>query len=90
MDIRGINNLSNVNYYKKIASTKVNKEKIEGNVDRIEISKESKTLLENENLSNYDNKEKIINIKKQLSNGSYTYDAKLIAKSMINSMKGKE
>ena len=90
MDIRGINNLSNVNYYKKIASTKVNTEKIEGNVDRIEISKESKTLLENENLSNYDNKEKIINIKKQLSNGSYTYDAKLIAKSMINSMKGKE
>lgn len=90
MDIRGINNLSNVNYYKKIASTKVNKEKNQSNVDRIEISKESKTLLENENLSNYDNKEKIINIKKQLSNGSYTYDAKLIAKSMINSMKGKE
>lgn len=90
MDIRGINNLSNVNYYKKIASTKVNNEKIQSNVDRIEISKESKTLLENEKLSNYDNKEKIINIKKQLSNGSYTYDAKLIAKSMIDSMKGKE
>ena len=90
MKINGINNLNYINYYKKVASTKPNKEIKENNIDRIEISKESKSLLEGKNENYFDNKEKIENIKKQLLNGSYTYDSKLIAESMINSMKGKE
>ena len=90
MNIKGINNLTSINYYKNITSTKTNKENLVGNIDRIEISNESRNLLENRNTNYYDNKEKINNIKNQVSNGTYTYDAKLIAKSMINSMRGIE
>lgn len=90
MNIKGINNLSGINYYNKISSTKVNKAEKEKSVDRIEISERSKALLEYTIDNNYDSKGKINNIKNEISNGTYSYDAKLIAKSILDAMRGKE
>lgn len=93
MNINGINNFNSINYYKKVSSNKVNsydKEKVKNNMDRIEISKESKNLLENKINSEAYNEKKVNSIKNQVLNGTYTYDSKLIAKSIFNSMKGLE
>lgn len=93
MKINGINNFNSINYYKKVSSNKVNnydKETNKNNMDRIEISKESKNLLENKINSEAYNEKKVNSIKNQVLNGTYTYDSKLIAKSIFNSMKGLE
>ena len=38
----------------------------------------------------FDNRKKVLEVKNSIYNGTYTYDANLIAKSMLDAMRGKE
>lgn len=66
-------------------------EKIKEKKDSIEISKAGKEL---STLDISDNKtssaEKLEKIRKEIKNGTYKVDAKLVAKKMIDIMKGRE
>lgn len=90
MNIKGINYTSGINYYNKISSNKVNKVEKEKAYDRIEISDASKALKDYSIENDYDNKKRVMEVKNQIANGTYSYDAKLIAKSMLDAMRDKE
>lgn len=90
MNIKGINYTNGVNYYNKASSNKVNNIEKEKTYDRIEISETSKILKDYSIDNNYDNKKRVMEVKNEISNGTYSYDARLIAKSMLEAMKGKE
>ena len=90
MNIKGINYTSGINYYNKISSNKVNKAEKEKAYDRIEISEASKALKDYSIEDNYDNKKRVMEVKNEIANGTYSYDAKLIARGMLDAMRGKE
>lgn len=90
MNIKGINYANVINYYNKVSSNKVNKIEKEKTYDRIEISEVSKALKDYSIDNNYDNKKRVMEVKNEISNGTYSYDAKLIAKGMLEAMKGKK
>ena len=90
MNIKGINYTNGINYYNKVTSNKVNKMEKEKTYDRIEISEASKALKDYSIENNYDNKKRVMEVKNEISNGTYSYDARLIARSMLEAMKGKE
>ncbi|GAA0755421.1 MULTISPECIES: flagellar biosynthesis anti-sigma factor FlgM [Clostridium] len=91
MNIKGVGYTNGINYYNKVTSNKIEKLEKKQVYDRIELSDEAKILKDYSiNESNYDNSKKIVEIKNSIQNGTYGYDAKLIAKGMFDAMKGKE
>ncbi|WP_291647812.1 flagellar biosynthesis anti-sigma factor FlgM [Clostridium sp.] len=91
MNIKGIGYTNGINYYNKVTSNKIERLEKKENYDRIELSEEAKILndysIDNKN---FDNRKKVLEVKNSIYNGTYTYDAKLIAKSMLDAMRGKE
>ena len=91
MNIKGVGYVNGINYYNRITSNKVNQVEKTETLDRIELSKEGKLLNDYKiDESSYDNSKKIENIKNMIQNGTYNFDAKLIAKGMLDSIKGME
>ncbi|MBE6055222.1 MAG: flagellar biosynthesis anti-sigma factor FlgM [Clostridium sartagoforme] len=90
MNIKGINYINGINYYNKVTSSKVNKIDKEKTYDRIEISEASKALKDYSIDNSYDNKKRVIAVKNEISNGTYSYDSRIIARAMLEAMKGKK
>ncbi|MCR1950206.1 MULTISPECIES: flagellar biosynthesis anti-sigma factor FlgM [unclassified Clostridium] len=91
MNIKGIGYANGINYYNKVTSNKIEKLEKKETYDRIELSEAAKILndysIDNKN---FDNRKKVLEVKNSIYNGTYTYDSKLIAKSMLDAMRGKE
>ncbi|MEO2507022.1 flagellar biosynthesis anti-sigma factor FlgM [Clostridium paraputrificum] len=88
MNINGINSNNVINFYSK-NKNRVSQTKEVNNVsDRIEISKLGKRLT-NYTLEgvNVDNSKKIEELKNQINNGTYNVDAKLTARSILDTIK---
>ena len=88
MNINGINSNNVINFYSK-NKNRVSQTKEVNNVsDRIEISKLGKSLT-NYTLEgvNVDNSKKIQELKNQINNGTYNVDAKLTARSILDTIK---
>lgn len=88
MNINGINSNNVINFYSK-NKNRVSQTKEVNNVsDRIEISKLGKRLT-NYTLEgvNVDNSKKIQELKNQINNGTYNVDAKLTARSILDTIK---
>ena len=88
MNINGINSNNVINFYSK-KKNRVSQTKEVNNVsDRIEISKLGKSLT-NYTLEgvNVDNSKKIEELKNQINNGTYNVDAKLTARSILDTIK---
>lgn len=88
MNIKGINYSSGIDYYKNKTINNTNKIKTETTYDRIELSDASKALRDYGIDRNFDNRKRVAEVKNQISNGTYSYDAKLIAKGILDSMRG--
>ena len=91
MNINKIGYVNGINQYSKVASNKVNKlEKTEVS-DRIELSKEGRSL-SNYTIdeSMYDNTKKVAEIKSKIQNGTYNVNATLLSNAIMNSMRGIE
>ena len=88
MNINGINSNNVINFYSK-NKNRVSQTKEVNNVsDRIEISKLGKSLT-NYTLEgvNVDKSKKIEELKNQINNGTYNVDAKLTARSILDTIK---
>ena len=88
MNINGINSNNVINFYSK-NKNRVSQTKEVNNVsDRIEISKLGKSMT-NYTLEgvNVDNSKKIEELKNQINNGTYNVDAKLTARSILDTIK---
>lgn len=90
MNIKGINYTNGINYYNKVASNKMDKIEKDKVYDRIEISEASKALKDYSIDNNYNNKKRVMEVKNEISNGTYSYDARLIATGILEEMKGKK
>ena len=91
MNIKGIGYTSGINYYNKVTSNKIDRLEKKQSYDRIELSEVARTLNDlSVNDVNYDNSKKILEIKNMIHNGVYKCDAKLIAKEMIDTMRGQK
>ena len=91
MNIKGIGYTNGFNYYNKVTSNKIERLEKKENYDRIELSEAAK-ILKDYSIGNkdFDNRKKVLEVKNSIYNGTYTYDANLIAKSMLDAMRGKE
>lgn len=91
MNIKGIGYTNGINYYNKVTSNKIERLEKKENYDRIELSEAAK-ILKDYSIDNKDfhNRKKVLEVKNSIYNGTYTYDSKLIAKSMLDAMRGKE
>ena len=91
MNIKGIGYTNGINYYNKVTSNKIERLEKKENYDRIELSEAAK-ILKDHSIDNkdFDNRKKVLEVKNSIYNGTYTYDANLIAKSMLDAMRGKE
>ena len=90
MNIKGINYSNGIAYYKNKTINNVNKVKTERTYDRIELSDASKALRDYGIDRNFDNKKRVAEVKNEISNGTYSYDARLIAKGILDSMRGND
>lgn len=89
MNIKGIGAPSSLNFYNKVAGSRIAKIENPTAGDRIEISEAAKVLKDySVESESYDNSAKVQEIKNRISNGTYNIDAKLTAKSMLDVMKG--
>lgn len=88
MNIKGINYSSGIDYYKNKTINNTNKIKTETTYDRIELSDASKALRDYGIDRNFNNRKRVAEVKNQISNGTYSYDARLIAKGILDSMRG--
>ena len=87
MSIEGINRSTYINAYKSNSNKptdKVNKSK---DIDRIEISELGKSLKDYSLSSDIGNAKKVAEIKNKVDSGSYSVDARLTAKSILNAIK---
>lgn len=91
MNIKGIGYTGVINQYNRVASNKVNKLEKREVSDRIELSQEAK-LLKNYAIdeSTFDNTQKVLEIKNKIQNGTYNVNARLVAQSLLDTMRGKE
>ncbi|MDY4605153.1 flagellar biosynthesis anti-sigma factor FlgM [Clostridium tertium] len=91
MNIKGIGYTNGINYYNKVTSNKIERLEKKENYDRIELSEAAK-ILKDYSIDNkeFDNRKKVLEVKNSIYNGTYTYDTNLIAKSMLDAMRGKE
>lgn len=91
MNIKGIGYTNGINYYNKVTSNKIERLEKKETYDRIELSEAAKILNDYSiDSKNFDNRKKVLEVKNSIYNGTYTYDAKLIAKGMLDAMRGKE
>lgn len=88
MNIKGINYSNGIDYYKTKTINNENKIKTERTYDRIELSDASKALRDYGIDRNFDNRKRVVEVKNEISNGTYSYDARLIAKGILYSMRG--
>ena len=88
MNINGINSNNVINLYSKNKNRVSQTKKVNNVSDRIEISKLGKSLT-NYTLEgvNVDNSKKIQELKNQIYNGTYNVDAKLTARSILDTIK---
>ena len=88
MNINGINSNNVINFYSKNKNRVSQTKKVNNVSDRIEISKLGKSLT-NYTLEgvNVDNSKKIQELKNQINNGTYNVDAKLTARSILDTIK---
>ena len=90
MNIKGINYSNGIDYYKTKTINNENKIKTERTYDRIELSDASKALRDYGIDRNFDNRKRVVEVKNEISNGTYSYDARLIAKGILYSMRGSD
>lgn len=88
MNINGINSNNVINFYSKNRNRVSQTKEVNNVSDRIEISKLGKSLT-NYTLEgvNVDNSKKIQELKNQINNGIYNVDAKLTARSILDTIK---
>ena len=88
MNINGINSNNVINFYSKNKNRVSQTKEVNNGSDRIEISKLGKSLT-NYTLEgvNVDNSKKIEELKNQINNGTYNVDAKLTARSILDTIK---
>ena len=88
MNINGINSNNVINLYSKNRNRVSQTKELKSVSDRIEISKLGKSLT-NYTLEgvNVDNSKKIQELKNQINNGTYNVDAKLTARSILDTIK---
>ena len=88
MNINGINSNNVINLYSKNRNRVSQTKEVKSVSDRIEISKLGKSLT-NYTLEgvNVDNSKKIQKLKNQINNGTYNVDAKLTARSILDTIK---
>lgn len=88
MNINGINSNNVINLYSKNRNRVSQTKEVKSVSDRIEISKLGKSLT-NYTLEgvNMDNSKKIQELKNQINNGTYNVDAKLTARSILDTIK---
>lgn len=88
MNINGINSNNVINLYSKNRNRVSQTKEVKSVSDRIEISKLGKSLT-NYTLEgvNADNSKKIQELKNQINNGTYNVDAKLTARSILDTIK---
>lgn len=88
MNINGINSNNVINLYSKNKNRVSQTKKVNNVSDRIEISKLGKSLT-NYTLEgvNVDNSKKIQELKNQINKGTYNVDAKLTARSILDTIK---
>ena len=88
MNINGINTNNVINRYSKNRNRVSQTKEVKSVSDRIEISKLGKSLT-NYTLEgvNVDNSKKIQELKNQINNGTYNVDAKLTARSILDTIK---
>lgn len=88
MNINGINSNNVINLYSKNRNRVSQTKEVKSVSDRIEISKLGKSLtnytLEGVNVDNF---KKIQELKNQINNGTYNVDAKLTARSILDTIK---
>ncbi|MDR3593973.1 flagellar biosynthesis anti-sigma factor FlgM [Clostridium sp.] len=87
MSIDGINRLTYINAYNSNSNKNVDKVTKAKNVDTIEISELGKSLKDYSLDSKTVNAKKIAEIKNNVDSGTYNVDARLTAKSLLNTMK---
>ena len=88
MNINGINSNNVINLYSKNRNRVSQTKEVKSVSDRIEISKLGKSLT-NYTFEgvNVDNSKKIQELKNQINNGTYNVDAKLTARSILDTIK---
>ncbi len=87
MSIERINRQPYINAYNSNSGKTVEKVKKTKEVDRIEISELGKSLKDYSLTSDIGNVKKVADIKARIENGTYSVDARLTAKSLLNAMK---
>lgn len=89
MSIDRINRNSYINAYNSNMKNNNSVDKVNKNqeTDRIEISSLGKSLTDYSLDSSIDNAKKIADIKNRVESGTYSVDARLTAKSLLNAMK---
>lgn len=90
MNIKGIGYASGINQYNRVSSNKISKLEKREVSDRIELSQEAK-ILKNYAIdeSAFDNSQKVLEIKNKLQNGTYDINGRLLAQSLLDTMRGK-
>lgn len=87
MSIERINRQSYINAYNSNCNRSVDKISKSKEVDRIEISQLGKSLIDYSSNTNIDNTKKVAEIKSKIDSGTYTVDARLTARSLLDAMK---
>ena len=87
MSIDRINRPAYINAYNSNCSKPVEKPNKSKEVDRIEISELGKSLTDYSLTSDLGSVKKVADIKAKLESGTYNVDARLTAKSLLNSIK---
>lgn len=90
MNIKGIGYASGINQYNRVSSNKISKLEKREVSDRIELSQEAK-ILKNYAIdeSAFNNSQKVLEIKNKLQNGTYDINGRLLAQSLLDTMRGK-
>lgn len=87
MSIDRINRQQYINAYNSNSGKTIEKVNKSKEIDRIEISELGKSLKDYSLNSDISNIKKVADIKARLESGTYNVDARLTAKSLLNSMK---
>lgn len=86
MNIKGVGMQGITNLYNKNSTKRISSEEKVSNKDTVEISTLGKTLSTYDSMK-IENREKIQELKEKISNGTYNVNAKLTAKSIMNSIR---
>ena len=87
MSIERINSQPYINAYKSNSNKPIDKVSKSKEVDRIEISELGKSLKDYSLSNDTGNAKKVADIKNKVDSGTYSVDARVTAKSLLNAMK---